>query len=226
MSCAQIEEIKQTLFLNIKLSFRVEKSHSCPSSVSGKTMNSFLLIEVFLFVVVNLQEVPLPQSDIFLGELGSYFSADEGGDWWGELDTDSLSDCAYHCNVDSACRAFNYIDDINHCQLFQVEPSPHQIGYDPLVPSYLGYVQLHPELFSAFNQPCDACVNDRYLICDGGTCQCTWQAFWNGEICEKQRYGGKTCNDSNQCRYDPFNMTCNAVPICSATGETKVGESK
>ena len=186
-------------------------------------MNSLLLIGMFLLAVVNLQQTLLPQSDLYLGELGSYFSPDEDGDWLDHLDTDSVGDCAVHCNMNPTCRTFEYYDDINHCELFQVEPSPQQIGFDPSKLTYFGYVQLHPQLFSAFNQPCDACINGRYLICDQGLCRCPWQAFWNGAICEKQRYSGKNCNDTDQCRNYPYNLVCTAVPICSANGEKTVG---
>ena len=185
-------------------------------------MNSLLLIGMLLFVVANLGQIPLPQTDFYLSEEGFYFNPDEGGDWLDHLDTDSVGDCAYHCNMNPSCRTFEYYDDINHCELFQVEPSPQQIGFDPSKLTYLGYVQLHPQLFLAFNKSCDACVNRRYLICYQGLCRCTWQTFWNGKICEKQRYAGKTCNGIDQCRNNPLGLTCNSLPICSATGEKKL----
>ena len=70
-------------------------------------MKSLLLIGMFLFIGVNLQEVPLPQSDIFLGEVGSYFDSNEQGDWLTDLDTDSVGDCAVHCNMNPTCGRLN-----------------------------------------------------------------------------------------------------------------------
>ena len=173
---------------------------------------------MFLFVV-DLQEIPLPQSDISLSEAGYYFQPQNGGDWLGTSYLSSVGVCASQCNLDFNCRTFDYNVEPNLCRLFQVEPSPDQIRSDSSLVSQLGVVQLYPELYLAFNQSCEACANDRYLICDQGRCRCPWEAFWNGQICEKQRYAGVTCTRSDQCRDNPYNLTCNTVRICSSAGE-------
>ena len=174
----------------------------------------------FTFFSLTFSQMSFPQSHVRIGMLGSYFHSPVSGDWYNNLYTDSFGECAQWCNTDPLCRSFDYNFDPRHCRFFQVEPTEDQIGYNPSFSSQLGYVEHLPEFYGSFSQSCDKCTNNRYLVCISGTCQCTWNTFWNGTACQKQKYAAQVCAGNQQCRDNPYGLTCNLADVCSSNGWT------
>jgi len=154
-----------------------------------------------------------------MSDIGYYFASTQGTDWLNDMFVSSLTECIYQCNQDLNCCTFDYNFQPNECRLFQVEPSPGQIMHDSSAVSQVGYVQLFPDLYSAFNQSCDSCLMARYLICVGNTCQCPWNTFWDGSMCQKQKYAAEFCTiNSNECWNNFYNLTCASAPVCTSAG--------
>ncbi len=164
------------------------------------------------------QMIDLPQSYIPMSDTGYYFSPTQDTDWLDVILVNSLTECVHQCNQNSLCRTFDYDTQPNTCRLFQVEPSPGQIMYNPSFVSHVGYVQLFPDFYSAINQPCDSSVMTHYLICVGNIFQCPWNTFWDGSTCQKQKYAAEVCTNSNECWNNYYNLTCASAPICTSTG--------
>lgn len=152
-----------------------------------------------------------PQSDISLTGGFTFQPKVDPGEWLDNSITDTVYDCARQCNLQFACRTFVYNAMPYECHLYQVEPDPNQIV--PSSSSILGYVRLTADLYQSHNKSCKFCENDRYLICDPGYCRCPWNAFWNGLICQKQKYAMELCSANDQCRDNPFGLTCNQANI-------------
>ena len=179
-----------------------------------------LVTLAFALLSLTISQLSSPQSHVTIGALGSYFRSPVPADWYNYIYADSFSECAQWCNADPLCRSFDYNVDPHHCRFFQVEPTGDQIGYNPSVSSQLGYVEHLPEFYGSFNQSCEKCANNRYLVCISATCQCTWNTFWNGTACQKQKYAGQVCAGNEQCRDKPYGLTCNLANVCSPNGWT------
>jgi hypothetical protein len=180
-------------------------------------MQTFFYI-FFLFIYSAISQIDLPQSHIFISDFGYYFKPIQIGEWLNDMFVSSLEECIHQCNQDPLCRTFDYNVQPNWCRLFEVEPSPEQIIHDLSLISQLGYVQLFSDLYSAFNQTCERCIYERYLICIDDSCQCPWNTFWNGLICQKQKYAGSFCISNNECWTNIYNLTCNLGNICTSAG--------
>jgi hypothetical protein len=71
-----------------------------------------------------------------------------------------------------------------------------------------------PIFFTAFYQPCSQCSENRYMTCSNNTCQCPLHSFWNGSLCENQRYENASCLNDEWCRNDPFGLICSMSNVC------------
>ncbi len=166
----------------------------------------------------TLSQIDLPQSYILMSDLGYYFKPIQTVEWRNDMLISSLTECIHQCNQDFLCRTFDYNVQPNWCRLFQVEPSPGQIIYDSSLISQVGYVQLFSDLYLTFNQTCDYCIRERYLICVDDSCQCPWNTFWDGSICQKQKYAGSFCTSNNECWSYVYNLTCALANLCTSAG--------
>jgi hypothetical protein len=173
---------------------------------------------LFLLTHTIVSSVDLPQSYIVLSDIGYYFEPIQIVEWLDDMFLSSFEECIHQCNENPLCHTFDYNVQPDWCRLFEAEPSPGQITYDSSLISRAGYVQLFPELYSAFNQTCDNCVQERYLFCIQNTCQCSWNSFWDGSICRKQKYAGSSCENDNECRVADYNLTCVVGNVCTSTG--------
>ena len=183
-----------------------------------KNMSIVVVLSIFHFHLTAIFSMDHPQSHIVLMGQGYSFEPISDGDWLDDLIIDSFENCAKKCNLDSSCRTFDYDSGSNHCHLYQVEPSENQI-IQGSSNTQLGYIRLTSDLYLSLNKTCQFCENDRYLICFQGYCRCPWNTFWTGSICQKQFYAAERCFGTDQCRDNPYQLTCNSVQICSAKTE-------
>jgi hypothetical protein len=76
--------------------------------------------------------------------------------------------------------------------------------------SVVGTVSISSTLYaSTYNQPCEACQQNRYEVCstNTSTCQCPDHTYWNGSVCALQLFENETCGQVDSCRSD-FNLSC------------------
>jgi hypothetical protein len=76
--------------------------------------------------------------------------------------------------------------------------------------SVVGTVRISSTLYSStYDQPCQACQQDRYEVCstNTSTCQCPDHTYWNGSVCALQLFENETCGQVNSCRSD-LNLSC------------------
>jgi hypothetical protein len=121
----------------------------------------------------------------------------------------SAYDCALLCHQDPQCRTFVFDSFI--CQLYKGSANTGSIVASPLTTRVVGEINYSPiNVASAFNQSCDHCYPDRYLVCRNNTCQCPEGTFYNNQGgCINQLYVNSTlaCEDNNWCNQD-LNLTC------------------
>jgi hypothetical protein len=127
---------------------------------------------------------------------------------------DYVSYSVLACNGNIQCRTFDYDSSLLVCRLFEgALDTGHIIPAAPT--SRVGSLEYFPTFFSAFLQPCAQCVENRYLTCLNNTCQCPLHSFWNGSVCENQRYENASCMNNEWCRNDPFGLICSASNVCT-----------
>ena len=182
------------------------------------------VVLVSLSVCRSFSQMEYPHSYMAIGTLGSYFQSPIYGDLYNYIYAGSLLKCVQWCNSHVMCRSFEYNREPGYCRSFRVEPTDDQFGYHSSYLSQLGYVKQLPGFYASYNQSCDKCTRNRYLICSLGTCQCALNTFWNGTACEKQKYAAQLCTGNNQCRDNPYGLTCNVANVCSPTGESADGK--
>jgi hypothetical protein len=76
--------------------------------------------------------------------------------------------------------------------------------------SVVGTVRISSTLYSSiYNQPCQACQQNRYEVCstNTSTCQCPSHTYWNGSVCALQLFENEICGQLNSCRSD-LNLSC------------------
>ncbi|CAF0855664.1 unnamed protein product [Adineta steineri] len=130
------------------------------------------------------------------------------------LVTPSFLRCGAQCNLNIHCRTFDYNSSSGVCRLFEGASNTGNMTL-AMSTSHVGALRLSPSLFNAFGQACLQCIESRFLTCSNNTCQCPRNSFWNGVLCENQRYSGATCNNSQMCRYDTLGLICSASKICT-----------
>ncbi|CAF1308819.1 unnamed protein product [Adineta ricciae] len=89
-----------------------------------------------------------------------------------------LVQCPMLCHKDARCRTIKYYR------------------------SWLDYLYDNIDLTPKYNQSCDYCAQDRYLVCRNDTCQCPVHTYWTNKTCQSQSFTGAPCNSSRQCRND------------------------
>lgn len=140
----------------------------------------------------------------------------------------SLMQCAQQCNQNVLCRVFVYDEITLDCQLYQSDLSSGNITSVLQTTSRVGHLRYQSKLYVDYNQTCDRCQVNRYLICQNARCLCPPPTtYWDGQMCQNQLSYGKTCNSSSWCRQD-WNLSCifgscQPFPECKSTmnfGET------
>lgn len=116
--------------------------------------------------------------------------------------------CALLCHEDPQCRTFVF--DPPTCRLYEGERETGQVIFTSNSAMIGEILYDDIDLSSSYNQTCDHCYPDRYLVCKNDRCQCPLNTFWNGQDkCLNQQYinSAMTCNDDEWCRQD-LNLTC------------------
>jgi hypothetical protein len=123
--------------------------------------------------------------------------------------TFSVLDCAMLCHEDPQCRTFVF--DSPYCRLYESVLKIGSIVASPSNSSMVGGINYdNIGLSSAYNQSCDHCYPDRYLVCRDNTCQCPLSTFWDGQSkCLNQLFVNSitACESDAWCRQD-MNLTC------------------
>jgi len=121
----------------------------------------------------------------------------------------SLTQCAFACiMLLRNCRTFEFDSSTLQCRLVEGDLTTGQI-----IPStsssysIVGTINLIPELFADYGQPCSQCNDSPYFTCINNTCQCAGHSYFDGFICKLQQFTGGECNLTNACRAD-LNLTC------------------
>jgi hypothetical protein len=121
----------------------------------------------------------------------------------------SKVDCSFLCNQDPQCRTLVF--DSSICYLYEGSGDTGHVFTATSSSSIVGELIYDDiNLTSAYNQSCDHCYLDRYLVCKNDLCQCPPDTFWNGQDkCINQQYvePALTCNSDEWCRQD-MNLTC------------------
>ncbi|CAF3939113.1 unnamed protein product [Adineta steineri] len=118
--------------------------------------------------------------------------------------------CAFACNQQPSCHAFDYDSASERCRLFEGDLTTGSIVSSTSATSIVGIIELFPSLFvKTHNQSCETCQDSRYEICSPttNTCQCRSNSFWDGSICALQLFTNDTCSQIDSCRKDQ-NLTC------------------
>ena len=120
--------------------------------------------------------------------------------------------CTASCNQQPACRAIDYDSSSLRCRLFEGDLTTGSIVVSASATSVVGTMVVSSSLFTQTHaQPCEACADSRYEVCDSNmsTCQCRANTFWNNATCAMQLFENDTCSQVDSCRSD-LNLTCTA----------------
>jgi hypothetical protein len=118
--------------------------------------------------------------------------------------------CSVACNQLPSCRTFDYDLVSKRCRLFEGDSTTGSIISSSSSTSLVGTVQISSDLYSStYNQPCQACQQDRYEVCltNTSTCGCPDHTYWNGLVCALQLFANDSCGQLDACRSD-LNLTC------------------
>ena len=119
------------------------------------------------------------------------------------------------CNLNPQCRTFDYDALSRVCRLFEGALNTGNI-ISAVSSSRVGSVQYFSKFFTAINQSCSQCIENRYLTCSNNTCQCPLHSFWNGTQCINQRYQNASCSNNNWCRNDLSGLICSLSNVCTS----------
>ncbi|CAF4574497.1 unnamed protein product, partial [Didymodactylos carnosus] len=116
---------------------------------------------------------------------------------------------------------FDYDTLSKRCRLFEGEITTGKVNRSAAIPSTsrvssIAYTQ---HLYLAYNQTCDQCQINRYLLCINQTCQCPPHTYWNAWMCLNQGYNGSLCQNDQWCRTDK-NITCSSSNFCGQWNTT------
>lgn len=117
--------------------------------------------------------------------------------------------CAVLCHEDPQCRTIVF--DFPSCRLYEGSLEKGSVIPSLSANSVVGNIDYdNIDLSSRYNQSCNYCYPDRYLVCRNNTCQCPLNTFWNGQDkCVNQLYVNSViaCQNNGWCRED-LNLTC------------------
>ncbi len=118
-------------------------------------------------------------------------------------------DCARLCHLDPQCRTF--VIDSPSCRLYETTSTTGSTIVSSSTSSIVGAINYNNiNLSSKYNQSCDHCYFDRYLVCRDNICQCPLDTFWDGQSkCLNQLFVNSilSCQNDDWCRQD-MNLTC------------------
>ena len=124
--------------------------------------------------------------------------------------------CSIVCNQRQDCRTFDYNEETKECRVWDVDlmTSGSIVLSFSKNRSSVGSVRFLENIYSKiYNESCDRCIQNRYIICNSNTsrCQCPPKTYWNGSICLSQLLYNQICSSNEVCRSD-LNLSCE--PSC------------
>ena len=149
------------------------------------------------------------QSSIVFSDFGmEYLPVDTQALFLYEIGADSVTTCGQQCHLTDNCRVFDFDSQSNRCRIYDGDTnSIGTITVSSSSESVVGSIELMPEQFVHRGEPCSFCEGSRYLRCVNSTCQCPSYTFYDGSVCQSQRFLDGVCDDDTHCR-DGFNLTC------------------
>ncbi len=168
-----------------------------------------MLLILLLFVLV-LPIHSLYQSVMDFGSMGMEFQPNNNIQLISVQTIQTKIRCSTACNQLSTCRIFDYDLVSKRCRLFEGDSTTGSIISSSSSTSVVGTVRISSTLYSStYNQPCQACQQNRYEVCstNTNTCQCPDHTYWNGSVCALQLFENETCGQVNSCRSD-LNLSC------------------
>ncbi|CAF1327024.1 unnamed protein product [Adineta steineri] len=151
-----------------------------------------------------------PESSIHRGTRRKIFQPQDSIQLLIETTFESQILCAFACNQQPSCHAFDSDSASERCRLFEGDLTTGSIVSSTSATSIVGIIELFPSLFvKTHNQSCETCQDSRYEICSPttNTCQCRSNSYWDGSICALQLFTNNTCSQINSCRKGQ-NLTC------------------
>ena len=113
--------------------------------------------------------------------------------------------CAQACVSTLSCRTFDYDSSgSSRCRLYEADQTTGE-NIPSVSSSLVGSLSLTDQQFTSFNQnPCSTyCDNNLYLSCGANdTCQCAARTYWDGSVCQLQKFIGTSCLSDSECRGD------------------------
>ena len=166
-----------------------------------------LQLSTVVFLVVSCTSIP--ESFVAVSEVGKEFAPiDESALLLGTYVFSNYNECVYSCQMNYFCRVLDYDTTSQRCRLFEGDlDTTGSIISSNSSTSSVSQIELFSDLFSAYGQPCSACVDSRYFKCVNSTCTCRGNTYWTGSVCASQNLRGGECSDPRQCRAD-LNHTC------------------
>ena len=117
--------------------------------------------------------------------------------------------CSLLCHQNPQCRTFVF--DPPTCRLYDGAQSTGQVLSSPSSSMAVGEILYdNVDSSASYNQSCDHCYPDRYLVCRNNQCLCPPNTYWNGHgQCVNQQFvdPSSTCVSNDWCRAD-MNLTC------------------
>ncbi|CAF1450480.1 unnamed protein product [Didymodactylos carnosus] len=153
------------------------------------------------------------QSFIHLDDLGTSFAPADPIELINTISVSSKIGCAQACNLNSLCRTFDYDTLSKRCRLFEGEITTGKVNKSAAIPSRVSSIAYTQQLYLAYNQTCDQCQINRYLLCINQTCHCPPHTYWNAWMCLNQGYNGSLCKNDEWCRTDKH-ITCSSSNLC------------
>ncbi|CAF1471904.1 unnamed protein product, partial [Adineta steineri] len=155
------------------------------------------------------------QSFIDLSQLGlEFIPVDENLLLLVDINADSIMICSKICFSNIYCRTFNFNIQSKRCRLYEGDiENTGSIINSQSIQSVVGTIKLTIDDFIDYGRPCSFCENKPYLICMNFTCQCQSHSFFNGSMCQSQKFIEGLCTNDIQCRND-INLTCLSTMQC------------
>ena len=172
-------------------------------------------MELFKITLLTMTLSPIHaiyQSYLQLSALGFEFQPRSRVQLLVETTFPTRLSCAVACNQLPACRAIDYDFSSRRCRLFESDLTTGSVVPSPSASSVVGTMIVYPSMFAqSHDQPCQACQESRYEVCDTNTntCKCRSRTFWSDSICAIQLFANDTCSQVGACRSD-LNLACAA----------------
>ncbi|CAF4027929.1 unnamed protein product, partial [Adineta steineri] len=171
---------------------------------------------LFLILILYLQSTSSNrQSFINLSQLGlEFIPTNENLLLLLDINADSIIICSTICFSNIYCRTFNFNMQSKRCRLYEGDiDNTGSIINSHSIQSVVGTIKLTADNFIDYGHPCSFCENKPYLICMNSICQCQSHSFYNGSICQSQKFIGGSCTNDIECRND-INLTCLSTMQC------------